>query len=156
MQLWATRRVGCWAIMNSVEFVGVTQFGPTDPHPEFYQPGTFILPEYRGRDVNTILKNATVKAFARMGIPFGAHVRLWNKRSQAAMKKLFPSVEPVVHEHNGEERWWYDLSRLNPGPPTQAEEHIYRHFLKMKSVLLDAQRQALAGENWWNNFVRKH
>lgn len=69
MQLWATRRVGCWAIMNSVEFVGVTQFGPTDPHPEFYQPGTFILPEYRGRDVNTILKNATVKAFARMGDP---------------------------------------------------------------------------------------
>lgn len=151
---WAEDRAGFWSIMDGADFAGITSVGPSAEHPEFFVTGTFLLPQHRGRGINTTVKLATVKAFSKMEVPLAAHASSWNGRSRAAMAKLFPTVEPTTHYHNDEERLWYDLSGIPWTPPTQAEQPVYLHLMKLRNVYRTIRRQAVKNDRWWETYVR--
>lgn len=141
VNLYEDERVGFWKIMAGDEFAGIFSLNPTQPHPEFYQSGTLILSQFRGSSVSRVLKQAVAKAMLDLDLPFGAHTKLWNYRSIAAIQKVFPGIEPVIHNHDGEQLW-FDFSAKELDPLLNIHKSIYETIISLDSYLKSESEKA--------------
>jgi len=124
---------GIWAITVNKKFAGLFALRQLRIVSPYLQSSTFILPEYRGKEVNTILKRAVAQAGVAINLPLCAYIMPDNQRSIRAMKKAFPTINPelrTVPARAGltDQRLYYDFTKINFAVPPESGLDIYNEI----------------------------
>jgi RimJ/RimL family protein N-acetyltransferase len=108
-----TKTVLYWVIVNN-DVAGITGFLP---HPDYVhlQTITFIAKNYRGKNLNNILKHSFSQAFNKVNIKLIASVDSKNVASMKALNKITDTCpEKVWEPKKGRTAFLYNITNITP------------------------------------------